>query len=461
MYERIDNRRTFRKIYTETLIKRGDISLDDAEKAMEDFSSRLSLALEETRSTAPPKFETVPPKPAERLLTDVDTAYRDRAALDRILEVATGGPEGFSLNPKLGKVFEARRKLYAEGQVDWALGELFAYGTLMLEGHDVRLAGQDSGRGTFGHRNAVLVDTANENEILVLNRLDDKQGRFFVYDSLLSEYAALGFEYGYSVAAPDSLVLWEAQFGDFVNGAQIIIDQFLAAAEDKWGQTSALVMLLPHGYEGQGPEHSSARVERFLELCANNNMQVVNVTSASQLFHVLRRQLKRVERKPLIIFTTKSGLRAAWSRSPLEEFTAGTFRLVVDDPEVADPAAVRRVLLCSGKVAFDAMKARKDRNAPAAVVRVEQLYPWPAEQLAALLADRYTNATSVGWLQEEPENMGAWRFVHARMHKLLSEDYELLHFARVASGSPAAGSDSLHKLEHLDLMERAFSGIPA
>jgi len=458
MYEKIDNRRTVRKLYTETLIKRGDISLEDAEKAMEDFSQRLSVALEETRSTAAPKFETVPPKPMERLLSEVDTAVPDMKVLEQIVEVVTGAPDGFNLNPKLEKVFDARRKLFAGGQVDWALGEMFAYGTLMMEGHDVRLAGQDSGRGTFGHRNAVLVDTQNENEISVLNRLDNKQARFFVYDSLLSEYAALGFEYGYSVASQDSLVIWEAQFGDFVNGAQIIIDQFISAAEDKWGQTSGLVMYLPHGYEGQGPEHSSARMERFLTLSANNNMQVVNVTNASQLFHVLRRQLKRAERKPLIIFTTKSGLRAPWSRSPIEDFTSGRFELVLDDPAVADAGAVQRVLLCTGKVAFDAMKARDDRGAPVAVVRVEQIYPWPEQQIAEVLA-RYPKASSVGWLQEEPENMGAWNFVHGRLHRMLRDDYTLHHYARVASGSPAAGSDSLHKLEHADLMDRALSDL--
>ncbi|HEX4979298.1 MAG TPA: 2-oxoglutarate dehydrogenase E1 component, partial [Acidimicrobiales bacterium] len=459
MYAKIDNRRTVRKLYTENLIKRGDISLEDAEKAMEDFSERLSAALEETRSTAPPKFTGVPPKPAERLLPEVDTAVRDQAVLDRILDAVTTAPDGFHLNPKLEKVFEARRKLYLAGEVDWALGEMLAYGSLMLEGHDVRLSGQDTARGTFGHRNAVLVDVEDEHEVSVLNRLQDRQGRFFVYDSSLSEYAALGFEYGYSVAAQDSLVIWEAQFGDFVNGAQIVLDQFVAAAEDKWGQTSGLVMFLPHGYEGQGPEHSSARVERFLTLAANNNIQVANVTSASQLFHVLRRQLRRAERKPLVILTTKSGLRAAWSRSPLEEFTSGTFRLLVDDPHVGpgDAAEVRRVLLCTGKVAFDAMKARDERSAPVAVVRVEQVYPWPEEQIAALLADRYPNASSVGWLQEEPENMGAWTFVHGRLHRMLGDGISLRHYARVASGSPAAGSDSLHKLEQADLMTRALA----
>ena len=460
MYERIDNRRTVRKIYTEALIKRGDISLEDAEKAMEDFSSRLSGALEETRSTASPKFTSVPPAPTERLLPDVATAVADKALLDRIAGVVTSAPEGFNLNPKLAKVFEARNKLYAEGQVDWALGEAFAYGSLLAEGHDIRLAGQDSSRGTFGHRNAVLVDTQTEHEVVPLNHLGlDSQGRFFLYDSLLSEYAALGFEYGYSVAAPESLVLWEAQFGDFVNGAQIILDQFLSAAEDKWGQSSGLVLLLPHGYEGQGPEHSSGRMERFLELCANGNMQVVNLTSAAQLFHALRRQLKRTERKPLVVFQTKSGLRANWSRSTVEEITDGRFFDVLDDPAVPVAAdAVRRVVLASGKVAFDAMKERDKRSAPVAVVRVEQLYPWPEDEIAEVLA-KYEQTEEVVWLQEEPENMGAWTFVHGRMHKLLREDFQLRHVARVASGSPAAGSQYLHELETIDLMARVFDGL--
>ncbi|MDQ3107801.1 MAG: thiamine pyrophosphate-dependent enzyme, partial [Actinomycetota bacterium] len=460
MYARIDNRRTVRKIYTEALIKRGDISLEDAEKAMEDFSSRLSVALEETRSTASAKFETVPPAPTERLLPDVDTAVADKGLLDRIATTVTSAPEGFNLNPKLGKVFEARTKLYAEGQVDWALGEAFAYGSLLAEGHDVRLAGQDSSRGTFGHRNAVLVDTETEEEVIALNHLGvQDQGRFFIYDSLLSEYAAVGFEYGYSIIAADTLVAWEAQFGDFVNGAQIIIDQFLAAAEDKWGQTSGLTLLLPHGYEGQGPEHSSARVERFLELCANGNLQVANLTSAAQLFHALRRQVKRTEHKPLIVFTTKSGLRANWSRSPVEEFTEGRFSEVLDDPATMDaPGDVRRVVLATGKVAFDAMKDRDKRGAPVAVVRVEQLYPWPEDEISAILA-RYEHSDEVVWLQEEPENMGAWNFVHGRMHKLLREDFQLRHVARVASGSPAAGSHYLHELELMDLLDRVFRGL--
>jgi 2-oxoglutarate decarboxylase len=458
MYERIDNRRTVRKLYTETLIKRGDISLEEAERAMEDFSNRLQVALEETRSTAPPKPARLPPPPQEPVLAPVDTSVADRSVLDRVAEVVTSTPEGFHLNPKLTKVFEARAKLYADGQVDWALGEAFAYGSLLVEGNDVRLAGQDSARGTFGHRNAVLVDTETEEEVIPLNSLGAGQGRFFVYDSLLSEYAALGFEYGYAVANRDALVAWEAQFGDFVNGGQVIIDQFISSAEDKWGQTSGLVLLLPHGYEGQGPEHSSARLERFLTLCASGNIQVANVTTAAQLFHVLRRQLIRADRKPLVLLTTKSGLRQAWTRSPVEEFLSGRFRHVIDDPSVPDPAAVRRVVLCSGKVAFDVFSRRDQERLPAAVVRVEQLYPWPEDEVLTALA-RYPGAGEVVWLQEEPENMGAWSFVHGRLHRLLRDDYQLRHVARVASGSPATGSEALHRLEQADLVSRTFEGL--
>ena len=458
MYELIEARRTVRKLYTEALIKRGDISLEEAENSMNEFAALLQGALEETRSSAPPKVETLPPARQDAVLPRIPTGV-DRSSLDRIAEAVTTTPDGFCLNPKLSKVFETRRKLYDGGEVDWALGEAFAYGSLLIDGHDVRLTGQDSSRGTFGHRNAVLVDYETEREVVPLNTLADGQGRFFIYDSLLSEYAVMGFEYGYSIVNRDTLVLWEAQFGDFGNGAQIIIDQFLSAGEDKWDQQSGLVLLLPHGYEGQGPEHSSARLERFLTLTAGDNMQVVNPTTASQLFHVLRRQLRRADRKPLVIIAPKSGLRSRWSRSPLDAFTEGTsFEEVLDDSGVSDAAAVKRVVLCSGKVFADAVAYRDKNNAPAAVVRVEQLAPWPEGRIAEALA-RYPAADSVVWLQEEPENMGSWMYVHGRLHRLLREDYQLRHVARVASGSPATGSHRLHELEQNDLMDRTFEGL--
>ncbi|HUQ40055.1 MAG TPA: multifunctional oxoglutarate decarboxylase/oxoglutarate dehydrogenase thiamine pyrophosphate-binding subunit/dihydrolipoyllysine-residue succinyltransferase subunit [Acidimicrobiales bacterium] len=455
MYERIERRRSVRKLYTEALVKRGDISIEEAEKALDDFSARLQAALEETRQSAPPKLTTLPAAvPAAGVLPPVDTGV-DRELLDRVASAVHGSPDGFTVHPKLAKQLEARAQLYAQGQVPWALGEALAWGSLLLEGDDVRVAGQDTRRGTFSHRHAVLVDYHSGNEHLPLGSLDPGQGNFFIYDSLLSEYAALGFEYGYAVAHPDALVCWEAQFGDFVNGAQIIIDQFLVAAEDKWGQMAGLVMLLPHGYEGQGPEHSSARIERFLGQCAEDNIQVVNATSAAQYFHVLRRQLRRHPRRPLIVFTPKSMLRAKEAYSPIEEFESGSFREVLDDPTVDDVGSIQRVVMASGKVAFDAMARRDADGAPVAIVRVEQLYPWPEEALGAALA-RYPNARSLVWLQEEPENMGAWTFVQPRLIRL-APDHELMSVSRAESGSPAAGSHAMHVLEQDDLIRRALT----
>jgi 2-oxoglutarate decarboxylase len=389
----------------------------------------------------------------------VPASVETGVALDVLQRIATAlhqVPDGFTVHPKLLRVFDNRAKLWAGGEADWALGEALAYGSLLLEGIDIRLSGQDTRRGTFGHRNAALVDHESGAEYIPLQHLADDQGRFFIYDSLLSEYAALGFEYGYSVAHPDALVGWEAQFGDFVNGGQIILDQFVVAAEPKWGQTSGLVLLLPHGYEGQGPEHSSARIERFLAMAAEGNLQVTNPTTAAQLFHLLRRQMHRAAKTPLIIFTPKKYLRAKEAFSKAQEFTAGHFNEVIDDPTLTDAADVRRVVLASGKMALDAMVHREKQSIQgSAIVRVEQLYPWPEEQIADVLA-RYEHATEVVWLQEEPENMGPWTFVHGRLHRLLREDFTLRHVARAASGSPATGSGAIHQLEHDDLLARSL-----
>ncbi len=379
--------------------------------------------------------------------------------------MAGQAPEGFTVHPKLVRQFEQRDKLVADGEVDWALGEALALGSLLVEGTNVRLTGQDTRRGTFSHRHAVLVDYATGAEHVPLAQLSG--GQFTVRDSLLSEYAAVGFEYGYSVVSPDDLVAWEAQFGDFWNGAEIIVDNFLVAAEDKWGQQSGLVLLLPHGYEGQGPEHSSARIERFLTLCARGNIRVAEPTNASQYFHLLRAQVRTPIRRPLVVFTPKSLLRARQARSPIEAFTSGSFREVLDDPiagsEGFDRAGVTRVVLCTGKVAYDALGRRDEALAGAgggagavevAVVRVEQLYPWPKQAIADTLAG-YPNATEVVWLQEEPENMGAWNFVHGRLHSLLRDTHSLRHVSRAESASPASGSAALHRLEQDDLLRRA------
>jgi 2-oxoglutarate dehydrogenase E1 component len=345
--------------------------------------------------------------------------------------------------------------MVADGEVDWALAELTAYGSLLMEGNDIRIAGQDTRRGTFSHRHAVLIDHTNGNEYAPLAHLDPQQGKFWIYDSLLSEYAALGFEYGYSVEHKGALVEWEAQFGDFWNGASIIVDQFLVSGEDKWDQTSGLVMLLPHGYEGAGPEHSSARIERFLTLCAEDNIQVANATTSAQMFHLLRRQMHREVRKPLIVFTPKSLLRAKSARSPVEELLSGSFKEVIDDPNAGDPHAVQRIVMASGKVAHDALAERDTRGVPVAIVRVEQLYPWPYDQLAEIVA-RYPNAREIVWLQEEPENMGPWNFVKGRLYERFDETHEIRRVSRFESGSPATGSGAIHTQEQEQLLDKAL-----
>jgi 2-oxoglutarate decarboxylase len=458
LYQLIKEHRSVRKLYTESLVRRGDIDLDQAEGALKNFSERLQSALDETRAAAAPKVTSLPPAPEPApVLPPLETGV-PAADLDRVVSALSTFPEGFTVHPKLVKVFETRAKLWASGEADWALGEALAYGTLLLDGRDVRLAGQDTRRGTFGHRNAAVVDYTTGTEYIPLGSLGP--GRFSIYDSLLSEYAALGFEYGYSMVARDGLVAWEAQFGDFVNGAQIIIDQFLAAAEIKWGQTSGLTLLLPHGYEGQGAEHSSARMERFLDLCAEDNIQVADVTTASQLFHVLRRQVLRSTRKPLILFTPKRYLRGKEAYSPVGEFTDGHFREVLDDPlftsEGADRDQVRRVVLATGKVSLDVMGARaKAGRRDVAIVRVEQLHPWPEDQITALVAG-YERAAEVVWMQEEPQNMGALNFVRDRLDAMFESDYRVSQVSRVASGSPATGSHAMHELEQEDLAERAL-----
>jgi 2-oxoglutarate dehydrogenase E1 component len=458
MYKRIDARRSVRKLYTESLVKRGDISMEEAEQALDDYSARLQEALVATRD-AKPEAEVIarPVPPAVGVLPHVETGVaRDR--IDRIYTGLSTVPEGFQVHPKLAKQFAARTKMVEEGEVDWATAEALAFGSLLLEGTDIRFAGQDSRRGTFSQRHAVLSDYASGAEHAPLAHLDPDQGRFWIYDSLLSEYAAMGFEYGYSVANKDALVCWEAQFGDFVNGAMIVIDQYLVAAEDKWGQTSGLVLLLPHGLEGQGPEHSSARIERFLTLCAEDNIQVANATTSAQYFHLLRRQMHRTVRKPLVVFTPKSLLRAKQSRSPVEALTQGSFQELLDDTGVADPAAVQRVVFCSGKVAYDLIARRDERSHAAAIVRIEQLYPFPYQQASQLLA-RYPNATEVVWVQEEPDNMGPRSFVAERLWPLVPEGTKYRQVSRTGSGSPATGSHGIHVQEQSQLLDQAFEGM--
>jgi 2-oxoglutarate decarboxylase len=456
MYAKIEQRRSVRKLFTESLVKRGKLSLDEAEQALDDFQKRLQQALEETRQSAPPAgLKAAAPPPATGVLPHVETGI-PRTMIDEIYASLSGWPDDFQIHPKLARQFENRDKVFHEqGEVDWATAEALAFGSLLLEGIDIRFAGQDSRRGTFSQRHAILVCHLTGTEWAPLAHLDGSQGKFWIYDSLLSEYAALGFEYGYSVANKDALVCWEAQFGDFVNGASTIIDQYLVAAEDKWGQTSGLVLLLPHGYEGQGPEHSSGRIERFLTQCAEDNLQVVHPTTAGQYFHLLRRQMHREVRKPLVVFTPKSLLRARLARSPIEALTEGSFQEVIDDTTVTDPGAVRRVVLASGKVGQEALAERVRRGTPVAVVRVEQLYPWPYDQLSQIVAG-YPNATELVWLQEEPANMGAWAFAQDRLAERFADTHTILRVSRYESGSPATGSHTIHVQEQEAILEAAL-----
>jgi 2-oxoglutarate dehydrogenase E1 component len=468
MYRAIENHRSVRKLYTESLVKRGDITIEEAERALEDFSNRLQRALDETRSAAPPKITSLPETPELSLPPLSAPTGVDKAVLDAIEARLHTYPEGFTPHPKLARQFESRAGLYSSGDVDWALAEALAFGSLLVEGVDIRLSGQDTGRGTFSQRHSVLVDYETGADYVPLAGAGP--GRFMVYDSLLSEYAALGFEYGYSVEASRTLVAWEAQFGDFANGAQIVIDNFIVAAGEKWGQSSALVLLLPHGYEGQGAEHSSARLERFLTLCANGNMTVAQPTTSAQYFHLLRAQARRPVRRPLIIMTPKSLLRARVAHSLIDQLVTGAWAEVIDDPATGaastlDPVTVRTVVMCSGKIAFDAIARREEiagsgGTADTAVIRVEQLYPWPADEITTCLA-RYPAATEVVWLQDEPENMGPWTFVEARLRKLLEGDIPLRHVTRDEAAAPATGSHLIHTLELKELLDRSVGVVKA
>jgi multifunctional 2-oxoglutarate metabolism enzyme len=473
MYQRIEAKRSVRKLYTESLVRRGDITLEEAESALDDFNASLQVVLDEVRgepSLAPTQLPVPDPGMGDAPSAETGVSPEVLRALSSIVRSV---PDGFMIHPKLERQFVQRDELVASGQVDWALAEALAIGSLMYEGVNVRLTGQDTRRGTFSHRHSVLVDYSNGEEYVPLAHIRDglhrigadalepagEMGNFTVRDSLLSEYAAVGFEYGYSVEAPGALVAWEAQFGDFANGAQIIIDNFLVAAENKWGQFAGLVLLLPHGYEGQGPEHSSARYERFLSLSARGNLRVTVPSSSAQYFHLLRSQARIDPKRPLIVVTPKSMLRARASRSTFAELESGSFQHVIDDASIEDPSTVRRIVLCSGKIAHEALEHRAGlEHAEAsgvAVVRVEQLYPWPVTLLTAGF-EKYREASEVVWLQEEPENMGAWSFVHARLHACMPGPLRLRHVSRPESASPAIGSAALHQLEQADLLRRAI-----
>jgi multifunctional 2-oxoglutarate metabolism enzyme len=452
MYDLIDQKRSVRKLYTEALVGRGDITVEEAEQALRDYSDQLEKVFVETRETGsvPHGDENL----AEQPKVEVDTSIPVEI-VKRVGDAHVSIPADFSVHPKLQKLLERRAEMASSGDVDWAFGELLAFGSLLVDGVPVRLAGQDSRRGTFVQRHAVLTDRSSGDEWTPLAHLDEHQGRFYTYDSLLSEFAAMGFEYGYSVARPEALVLWEAQFGDFGNGAQVVVDEFVSSGEQKWNQRSSVVLLLPHGYEGQGPDHSSARIERFLQMCAQDNMTVAVPTTPANYFHLLRWQVHSPFRRPLVVFTPKSMLRHKEARSPVEEFTSGGFRPVIADDTV-DPAQVRRVLLCSGKVYYDLAAAReKEGRTDTAIVRLERLYPLPVDDLRRALAP-YGDVTDIRWVQEEPANMGPWPFVALHLPEHL-DGRSLVRISRRISSSPAVGSGSVHEAEQRALVEQAYA----
>jgi 2-oxoglutarate dehydrogenase E1 component len=385
-----------------------------------------------------------------------------REAITLVGGALTRVPSTFNVHPKLKKlIIEARAAMAAGDKLcDWGMGEALAFGTLLAQGVRVRLSGQDSRRGTFSHRHSTFFDTETEAEYTPLQHVRDKQGVFDVRDSPLSEAGVLGFEYGYSLDMPEGLTIWEAQFGDFVNAAQVIIDQFLASSEAKWNRVSGLVMLLPHGLEGQGPEHSSARLDRFLTLSVKDNWQVCNFTTPAQYFHALRRQVLRPYRKPLVVMSPKSLLRHPLATSPLSDFTDGEFQYVIPDPTIADPKSVRRVLLCTGKVYYDLVAAREERKASdVAIVRIEQLYPMHKDDVRKCLAD-VPEGTPVLWVQEEPKNMGAWNYIHREVPGLLAGSHPWACVSRPLAASPATGSATRHKREQAHLMDEAFAKDP-
>ncbi len=446
------------RIYCDKLIGQQELTqaeVVDLEKVInEELESALTRSYHLEKARVTPFFrhiwQSIRPA-ADNDFHDSPSTAVEKNLLLEIGQKITEPPSNLNLNRKIIRLLEERRAMLNDpGKLDWAMGELLAYGTLLLEGVPIRLSGQDVERGTFSHRHAVLTIEDSEEKYIPLCHLAPDQARFEVYNSPLSEYGVLGFEYGYALATPKTLTLWEAQFGDFNNGAQIIIDQYLCSAEEKWRVMNDLVMLLPHGYEGQGPEHSSARLERFLSLCADNNIQVVNCTTPANFFHVLRRQYHRKFRKPLVVFTPKSLLRHPGCVSKLKDFTTEGFKEVIADEE-ADPAKILRLLFCSGKVYYDLIEERRQRNKwETAIIRIEQLFPFPEKQINSIIK-RYPKAEVYVWVQEEPANMGAWTFMSRRLHHI-----DLLLVARPESGSPATGSVYLHNLRQRKIIEKAF-----
>ena len=467
MYNLIEAKRSVRTLYTEALIGRGDITTEELEAAQKDFHDRLEEAFQETHAVqtgailvtsddqgAISGVDRPHSQRVDEAAGEPETTGIDPAILSLIGEAHGNHPPGFTVHPKLQPLLDKRREMARSGEVDWGFGELIAMGSLLLEGTPVRLVGQDARRGTFVHRHAVLHDRVNGQEWLPLMNMAENQARLWIYDSLLSEYAALAFEYGYSVERPDALVMWEAQFGDFVNGAQTVIDEFISSAEQKWGQRSSVVLLLPHGFEGQGPDHSSARIERFLQLAAEDNMIIARPSTPASYFHLLRRQAYARPRKPLVVFTPKAMLRLRGATSGTADFTTGKFQPVLDDPAATTGAGIQKVLLVAGKIYYD-LKSEIDKRGITgiAVVRLEQYYPFPAADLQAIAA-KYPGAKFV-WVQDEPENQGAWPFMVMEAQGAGLPALSVV--SRPRSASPATGSSKRSQVEATLILDRALS----
>ncbi len=459
LYALIDKHPNPREVYVKYLLENGEDDAQELAREMEKkFWADLQERLDDVKQHPLPYHYQAPEVEWKKLrratATDFDGSPVTAVTTDnfkKTFDALMKWPGDFKPLRKVEKILQDKIKLFeTEQKIDWATGELLAYGTLLLDGKDVRMSGQDIERGTFSHRHAVLRNEENDKAYNRLSRIPDASGEFRIYNSLLSEYGVLGFEYGYALANPHALVLWEAQFGDFGNGAQIMIDQFIAAGEQKWNRMNGVSLLLPHGYEGQGPEHSSARLERFLQLCAELNMVIANITTASNFFHALRRQLAWPFRKPLVVFSPKANLRHAGSYSRIEEFTTGGFKELIDDPS-ADPAIVKKVLFCSGKIYFDmAERQKKEGRTDIAIVRLEQIYPLPFKQLE-ILQEKYGGATWF-WVQEEPQNMGAASFLKMNLNTL---NFGLI--SRQPSASTATGYNKVHQQEQAEIIETAFS----
>ena len=461
MYKIIDNKRSVRKHYTEALIGRGDITMEEADEALKHFQGQLERIFQETKIDPEQAFSDVAQDIVERgsrELTRQTPAYEvdtsiTQDQIDTIIASQLHMPEGFAVHPRLQPQLERRAQMVAADEIDWGMGEALAFGSLLLEGRTIRLAGQDSRRGTFGHRHGVIVDSNTGWQYKPLKQCYRDGAKLSIYDSLLSEYAAMGFEYGYSVARPDALVMWEAQFGDFANGAQTIVDEYISSGEQKWGQRSAVTLLLPHGFEGQGPDHSSARIERFLQLCAQDNMTVAYPSTPASYFHLLRWKVYGKLTRPLVIFTPKSLLRNKAAASKKADFTSGTFRAVIGDPSV-NPTQVKTVLLCSGKVYYDLLAHREKTGAnDVAIIRVERLYPIPHKTLP--LALQGMDNAEVRWVQEEPANQGAWSFMAMNLPAILNRP--ITGVTRPSSSSPAVGVHARHEEEQHALVEQAFA----